>query len=189
MKNLILSFCLLFLLSCKMDFPKTEATIESNTSQVTKSQPNNQFVYGPKLPENPYELKLDAHQLSDGVYDLEIKMLLYNGSFYVSPNAKRDFLGKFTFYLQQTNSFTLKNNLVETPLSKEEYDSHPFVDGNVNWVRVNTTYNQKIEINTTKDFEVRGYIQFTIEPRCTLEKIPVYITSKNGILKFEIDRC
>lgn len=189
MKNLILSFCLLFLLSCKMDFPKTEATIENNSSQITKSEPSEQVAYGPNLPANPYELKLDAYKISNGIYDLEIKMLLYNNAYFVSPNAKRNFSGKFTFVLDDNDSFSLKDNLIETPLSKEEYDSHPFVDGNVNWVRVNTNYKQKLEINTTEDFEVSGYIQFTIEPRCTLEKIPVFIKYEKGNLKFEINHC
>mgnify|MGYP005991898563 CR=1 FL=1 len=189
MKNLILSFYLLFLLSCKMDFPKTELNIVSDISQVTKPEQSNQLIYGPNLPANPYELKLDTHKLSKGIYDLEIKMLLYNNAYFVSPNAKRDFSGKFTFFVDASNSFTLKDNLIEIPLSKEEYDSHPFVDGNVNWVHVNTTYKQKLEITTEEDFEVRGYIQFTIEPRCTLEKIPVFIKRKNGVLSFEIDHC
>jgi hypothetical protein len=172
-----------------MDFPKTEATIESDITQVTKPEQNNKLVYGPKIPANPYELKLDKHKLSNDTYHLEIKMFLYNDAFYVSPNAKRNFSGKFTFFVANNNFFTLKDNLIETPLSKEEYDSHPFVDGNVNWVRVNTTYKQKLEISTTEDFEVRGYIQFTIEPRCTLEKIPVFIKYEKGKLNFEIDKC
>lgn len=188
MKNLILSLCLLFVLSCKIDYPKTEASIESGISQVTKSEHSNPIVYGPNLPTNPYELKLDTHKVSDGIYDLEMKMFLFNDAYYASPNEKRDLKGKFTFVLYNNTSFTLKDNLIETPLSNEirNYDS---TDYSPNWVRVNTSYQQKIEITTDKDFEVRGYIQFTIEPRCTLEKIPVFIKYEKGVLKFEIDHC
>ena len=188
MKNLILSFCLLFLLSCKMDFPKTEAIVENNSSQITKSEPSKQVVYGPNLPANPYELKLDVHKLSDGIYNLEIKMFLFNDAYYASPNEKRDLKGKFTFVLNNNTSFRLTDNLIETPLSPEirAYDSTDYVP---NWVRENTSYKQKIEITTEKEFEVRGYIQFTIEPRCTLEKIPVFIKYEKGNLKFEIDGC
>ena len=155
MKNLILPFGLLLLLSCKIDHSKPE----SNLAQIQDSVYNIQSVYGPNLPSNPYELKLDMHQLDNTTYDLEIQVLLNHNSYFVSPNAKRDFKGKFTFFVNTTNSFTLKNKLIETPLSKEEYDSHPFVDGLVNWVRVNTSYKQKLEITTTEDFVVGGFIQ------------------------------
>ena len=189
MKNALLFFCLLFALSCKIDSSKNQSNIDDFFVQNTNTSLNMQPVYGPDLPSEPYELKLDIHQLNNGIYDLEIQMLLYNNSYYVSPNAKRDFKGKFTFFIDTNNSFTLKKNLIETPLSEEKYDSHPFVDGLVNWVRVNTSYKQKLEITTSEDFEVRGFIRFTIEPRCTLEKIPVIIKCKKGILKFEIDNC
>ena len=189
MKSLILSFYLLFLISCKIDYPKTEATIESDISQVTKSEPSNQLVYGPKLPANPYELKLDTHKLSNGIYDLEIKMFLFNDAFYASPNEKRNLKGKFTFVINDNDFFTLKDNLIETPLSNEKQVNYSLENGMPNWVRKNTAYKQKLEITTEEDFEIRGYIQFTIETRCTLEKIPVFINCKNGVLKFEIDRC
>lgn len=189
MKNVLLPFCLLFALSCKIDSSKTQSNIDSVYVQNTDIALNKQELYGPDLPSEPYELKLDIHQLNNGIYDLEIQMLLFNNAYFVSPNAKRDFKGKFTFFIDTNNSFTLKNNLIETPLSEEEHDSHPFVDGLVNWVRVNTSYNQRLKITTKEDFEVRGYIQFTIEPRCTLEKIPVILKCKNGKLKFEIDNC
>lgn len=180
---------MLFLLSCKIDYPKTEATIENNRSQVTKSEPSKQVVYGPKLPANPYELKLDTHKLSNDTYDLEIKMFLFNDAFYASPNEKGDLKGKFTFVMDINDFFTLENNLIETSLSNEKQVNYSLENGMPNWVRKNTSYKQKIEINTSEDFEVRGYIQFTIEPRCTSEKIPVFIKYEKGNLKFEIDRC
>ena len=40
-----------------------------------------------------------------------------------------------------------------------------------------------------EDFDVRGTIQFTIEPRCTLEKIPVIIKRQEGTVKFEVFGC
>ena len=189
MKNIILFFSLFILLSCKIDHSKTKPNTETVFAEIPKSEVSMQPVYGPNFPSDPYELKLDIHQLKNFTYDLEIMMLLNHDSYFISPNAKREFKGKFTFFVDANNSFTLKNKLIETPLSKEEYDSHPFVNGLVNWVRVNTSYKQKLLITTSEDFEVRGFIQFTIEPRCTLEKIPVIITYKNGVVKFEINNC
>lgn len=179
MKNVILSACVLLMVSCKVDHPKPE----SNLAQIQDSVYNMQSVYNPNLPSNAYELKLDIQQLDNITYDLEIQILLNHNSYFVSPNAKGDFKGKFTFFVNATNSFILKNRLVETPLSKEDSN------GLTHFVHINTTYNQKLEITTKEDFVVGGFIQFTIEPRCTLEKIPVIIKRKNGVLKFEIDNC
>ena len=78
---------------------------------------------------------------------------------------------------------------METPLTIREPDSETADNGMTDWIRANTYYKQQLEITTTADFAVGGFIQFTIEPRCTLEKIPVIIKRKNGVLKFEIDNC
>lgn len=48
-------------------------------------------------------------------------------------------------------------------------------------------YNQKISVISTKDFVTTGVIQFVIEPRCTLEKIPFTISYVNGEMKVSID--
>lgn len=185
MKKIILPFCLLFALGCKVDHPKPE----SNLAQIQDSVFNVQSVYGPNLVSNPYELKLDINQLSNAIYDLEIQMLLFNDAYYASTNTKKDFKGKFTFFIDDTNFFTLKSNLIETPLLIKQNDSETTDNGMTDWIRVNTHYKQQLEITTTADFAVGGFIQFTIEPRCTLEKIPVIIKRKNGVLKFEIDNC
>ncbi|CAM3943148.1 MULTISPECIES: hypothetical protein [Flavobacterium] len=189
MKNALLFFCLLFVLSCKIDSSKTQSNIDSVFVQNTNVVPSMIHLYGPNLPSEPYELKLDIQQLNNSIYDLEIQMLLYNNAYYASPNTKEDLKGKFTFFIENNNSFVLKNSLIKTPLSNKKHESSTNDNGLTNWVRVNTSYNQQLEITTKEDFEVRGYIQFTIEPRCTLEKIPVIIEHKKGKLKFEIDNC
>ena len=137
----------------------------------------------------PYELKFKMNKLENDVYDFVIDLRLIDGSYYVSPNAKRDFKGKFTILMNDSSALQPISKLNETPLSIEEFDPHPFVNGTVNWVRENTTYNQKLQRTSEKDFMVFGMIQFTIEPRCTLEKIPFSIKYSDGEMKVEIDRC
>ena len=110
-------------------------------------------------------------------------------SHYVSPYAIRDFTGKFNASLTDNDYFTLEGELMETPRSVEEIDPHPFVGGTVNWVRVNTTYRQKINIKTQEDFDVIGLVQFTIEPRCTMEKVEYIIKSRAGNVYFERFMC
>lgn len=122
-------------------------------------------------------------------YVLSIQMNLKNGSFFVSPTAKGNFSGKFTIVLPETDQLQLSGIILETPLSKEEFDPHPFVNGPVNWVRENTNYKQTIKVSSKKDFEVMGYLQFTIEPRCTLEKVPFILSYVNGKLSVRVDGC
>jgi len=189
MKNVILFFCTLVVLSCKIDSSKTESTSDTVVSQNLKTETNKLLQYGPNLPTEPYEIKLDAHQKSTHIYDLQIQMLLYNNAYYASSNSKKNFKGKFSFFINDNTFFTLKSNLIETPLLVTENDSEVSDNQSPDWIRENTFYKQQLEIKTSEDFMVTGYIQFTIEPRCTLEKIPIVIKSKKGNVKFEIDRC
>ncbi len=96
---------------------------------------------------------------------------------------------KFNPSQKDNEFFTIEGELIESPLSVEEIDPHPFVGGAVNWVRVNTTYRQKISINTQEDFDYVGIVQFTIEPRCTLEKVEYIVKSRSGQVYFEKFLC
>uniref|UniRef100_UPI00404A32C4 hypothetical protein n=1 Tax=Flavobacterium sp. TaxID=239 RepID=UPI00404A32C4 len=181
MKNVIFFFCLLIMLSCKVN-----TNTESIFAQIPESELNSQTNYNSNLPAEPYELKLNTHQLSNTIYDLEITILLYNDAYYASSNAKKDLKGKFTFFIESNDSFILKKNLTETPLTNKKYISSTNDKGLTSWIGVDTSYKQNIEITTQEDFQVNGYIQFTIEPRCTFENIPIIISYKKDFLKFEI---
>ncbi len=135
------------------------------------------------IAAEPYKIDIQINEAGKNEYQLIIKMELHNGAHFVSPNAKRDFTGKFFMNLGSYEHFTFDGILVEAPRSVEEVDPHPFVGGPVNWVRENTTYTQSLKLLSNHDFEVFGKIRFTIEPRCTLEEIPFAISYKNGVAK------
>jgi hypothetical protein len=59
----------------------------------------------------------------------------------------------------------------------------------VNWVDVDTRYEYPLTVSTAEDFEVKGMIRFTIEPRCTLEEIPFVITQRSGALSIQPWGC
>ena len=192
MKNAIISCCLIFTMSCKKQNIKAVnlTAVNNVTTQYTTTQTSlNYFDSQKRKNLEPYKLKLSSKKLQNNEYDLSISMELFNAAHFISPNAKRDFKGKFKVVFNATDKFNLLGKLIETPLSVEEYDEHPFTNGTVNWVRENTTYRQKIKLNSTKDFQVKGYIQFTIEPRCTLEKTPFIIKQINGKMKIELLGC
>lgn len=119
-------------------------------------------------------------------YLLSIDMQLKKNAYFVSPNAKGDFSGKFTIVLTEPSKVQTDGAIIELPLSKEEQDKH---EGLVNFVRVNTTYKQTLKLLSTENFEAYGYLQFTIEPRCTLEKVPFILSFVDGKLSIKFDGC
>ncbi|MDP2160565.1 MAG: hypothetical protein Q8K02_08800 [Flavobacterium sp.] len=123
---------------------------------------------------------------SEDEYVLSIQMILKKESYFVSPNAKRDFSGKFTIVLTDADKLKLSNAIIETPLSKEENDKR---EGLVNFVHKNTNYKQTLKVLSKENFEVYGYIQFTIEPRCSLEKIPFILSCVDGKLSLKMNGC
>jgi len=130
----------------------------------------------------PYNITFNVDKLKNNTYNLIIEMELGKDSHYVSPNSKGEYLGMFSMILEENTKLHMHRKFSEIPLSKESTD--PWTGNPVNFVRENTKYTQQFTISDTNDFEVSGLIQFTIEPRCTLEKI--HFTIKNTSENLEI---
>lgn len=189
MKKIFASILLVIAVSCKSDKSSSIPTTESEEVPHKEiAMLVNTTEHGPRSAE-PYELKVQMSKVENDVYDFMVLMNLHGDAHYVSPNSKRDFKGKFTIVMEETTAIEPLSGLIETPLSIEEIDNHPFVNGTVNWVRVNTNYKLQLQRKVTTDFIVTGFIQFTIEPRCSLEKIPIVITNKAGEMTVKIDKC
>lgn len=115
---------------------------------------------------------------------LSIQINFKKNSYFVSPNEKRDFTGKFTVVLTETEKLIPTGAIIENPMSKvDQYK------GFANLVHDNTNYKQTLNVLSAENFEVYGYIQFTIEPRCTLEKIPFILSFMDGKLRVKMDGC
>lgn len=123
---------------------------------------------------------------NDNEYVLSIQMILKKDAYFVSPNAKRDFSGKFTIVLTEPKKLIAKGTISELPLSKEENDKR---EGLVNFVRKNTNYKQTLKVLSKENFEVPAHIQFTIEPRCTMEKVFFILSYVDGKLSVRMDGC
>ena len=176
---------------------KTENTkliaLATNNTEVSLTCKKGSLEYSifsqPDLNKDLYAVKISSLSESANLHNLIIDMRLKDGGHFVSPNATGDFSGKFTLKIDENVAFKPVSKLIETPKSVEEIDPHPFVNGPINWVRTNTTYKQQIKLNSAEPFEVKGFIQFTIEPACTLEKVPFIIKYENNDLKFEFFGC
>ena len=103
----------------------------------------------------------------------------------MSPFSTGDFSGKFTLTIDDNSYLNLGYEILESPRSKEVFDPHPFVNGKVNWVQENTRYVYPITLSNNEDFKVRGWIRFTIEPKCTFEEIPFDIICEAGTVRVQ----
>ncbi len=189
MNRLLMSMLLIASMGCQSNKKQSLALLASSTTVVPEHLKTPVVTYGTSETEEPYELHLKMNKLENDRYDLVVRVNLNQGCSFVSPNSKGNFSGIFTLTIKDSDKLEKMASLIETPRSVEEYDPHPFVDGYVNWVRQTTTYNQQLKRTGEDNFKVSGMIQFTIEPRCTLEQIPFIISYDNGKMKVEIDSC
>ena len=117
-------------------------------------------------------------------YLFTVQMYLKKNAYFVSPNEPKIFSGKFTIVITEPQKISTTGTIAELPLSTVDKN-----EGFVHLVRKNTTYKQTLKVLSEEDFEASGYIQFTIEPRCTLEKIPFVLSFVNGKLSVKLDGC
>lgn len=127
-------------------------------------------------------IRVDKQQNNE--YVLSVQMNLKKNSYFVSPTENRHFSGKFDIVFTEPQKVLSYETILESPLSKIDEK-----EGSVHLVRNNTTYRQTLKVLSTENFEVLGHIQFTIEPRCTLEKIPFVLIFENGKLRVRMDGC
>lgn len=175
------------LLLLNITFSTSQQQLETiqETNKTEEPKVGEEFTINDSL----YNLHFQLEKTNDDKHNLVISIELKNGSYYISPNAKRDFTGKFFMDLGSYKDLTFNGDIQETPRSVEEIDPHPFVGGTVNWVRVNTSYKQPLQVKSQGDFVVFGRVIFTIEPRCSLEQIPFAISYKEGKMIFIDPKC
>ncbi len=183
MNNFILVLLFLF----GFNYVNNHQTKATNKNSVKIEEPKANEVIN--ITDELYNLQIRIETTQNNKHNLVITMELHNGSHFISPNAKRDFKGKFNVDLGSYDDLTFNGNIIEIPRSVEEFDEHPFTNGLVNWVHVKTTYKQPLYIKSEDNFEVFGRVRFTIEPRCTLEEIPFAISYKNGVMKIIPPKC
>ena len=127
-------------------------------------------------------IRLDKQSIKEHV--LSIQMNLKKNGYFVSPTESGAFTGKFTIVLTEPQHLQTSGAIIETPLSKVDEN-----EDYVKWVRENTHYKQSLKVLSNENFEVYGYIQFTIEQRCSLEKIPFILSYVDGKLSVKMDGC
>lgn len=169
MNKLILLISIVVVMSFNSDDQQLQIEISSQEKIIKK--------------EEPYGIKFQVKKLKSNTYNLIIDMKLQKDAHYVSPNSKGNYTGIFTMILEDNKKIHMNGKFSESPQSKESAD--PWSGNPINFVREDTTHKQQFTTSNTNDFEVSGYIQFTIEPQCTLEKVHFKIVQKSGVLEIQ----
>jgi len=138
---------------------------------------------------HPYDVQFKVEKAEDGEFKLFTLMDLHGGSFFVSPNTGTGFTGKFRIEVVPNKNLSIGADFVETPRTETVIDPHRFVHDPVNWVTEDTKYEYPFKGLSETDFEIGGKLIFVIEPKCTLEEVPVLFKYKNGVLTVGKWKC
>ena len=141
------------------------------------------FKNGYNINEQAFDVQFQIDQIGGDQYNLVATILLDDGAYIVSPFSKDSTYGHFYFTIEDTKYLISDNQLLEIPKSVEEYD--PIIEAPVNFVRVNTTYQQKLKLINQEDFEVAGLVEFLLEPICIPYDVEFKLTYQNGKMKVE----
>jgi hypothetical protein len=172
MMNYLLSITIgVLFLSCAPEAKKSEPVAQTKKASVRP--------YG----NDPYTLKLKLDSISSNTYLLTLDMDLSVEAYYVSPLSPGTYTGIFDIIMDDNSDIQLTGKMTEDPISVESRD--PFQGNPVNFVTQSTTHTQKIIITNSDNFTVRGKVQFTIEPKCTLEENWFSIHSNNGVISLK----
>lgn len=182
-KYLILGLLQILFIFNLENVPDQEVIIAKATEN-TKPAVITSFTDDLVFDDELYTIILRVDKQKNDDYQMSIEVFLKSNAYFVSPNERGDFSGKFTLAFSEPEKIIAKGAILETPLSKVDY-----AHGSAMLVRENTSYKQTLAIVTKDDFEINGFLRFTIEPRCTLEKIPFVISYNNGKLTLKKKGC
>jgi len=186
---------LTLLLSCdqvnslKNDPVEKIANPTENTSQKVSKKQVVKTGIGDILKTDLHSIKesfdvlFQVEKLNEEEYNLSTTVILNKGSYIISPFSKDTTYGHFYFNIDKTDHLLADHKLVETPPSIEEFD--PILEAPVKFVRVNTTYQQKLKLTKEDDFEVAGLVEFLLEPICIPYDVAFKISYQNGKMSVE----
>lgn len=129
--------------------------------------------------QDPYDINFDANNETN---ELTVKIELDEGSYYIAPTSPGTFKGLLKIDFPANEYFELASGFVSVPKPIEE--PNQWGEGPVEIIRETTIHSLGYKLKSEGDFNIKGTVQFVIEPKCTLEKIPVTIYRKDGKISF-----
>lgn len=191
-KNLLmfapLLFLLVFMISCKdqSNYNASENTIsELNKSNILQSTSLENTKTDARIDKtksiyNPYQLQVNMDENDKNSFTINVLLKMDDGC-YISSHFASGMKGRFQVIMDENSFLTMDKVIIEEPKYKMEL--FKWSEDSVKIVRQNTTYRQDVKLLSQEDFEVKGTIQFVIEPKCTMERNTFVISRRNGKMK------
>jgi hypothetical protein len=129
-----------------------------------------------------FETTFDIVQEKNGEASLTFKVAIDSGYYFVSPHSE-GFHQRLRFSIEDTDGLLLNGELIEYPLTLEEYDNLSDKQGKFAWK--NTTYIQNLIIGSQNDFEVSGLIWLEMLPNSQPYEVRFVVSNKSGKLTIE----
>jgi hypothetical protein len=155
-------------------------TTDSKTSACTKVNPKQIPCQGLEAivkSKDPYQITFDVDNKTN---ELLIKIDLEEGSYYLGPNSAETFKGLLKVDIPTNEHIELVGKFSSKP--KPTLEENQWGEGTINVIRKNTRHSLGYTLKSDADFNIKGTVQFVIEPKCTMEIIPVTISNKSGRL-------
>jgi len=175
----------LFVLSNSFDTNQQQTERTPEIIKIEKPETFKEFT----VKDQDYTLHFAIEKTLDQKQTLVIAIELHSDTYYLSPNAKKDFTGTFYMDLGSYKNLGFEGNFIEYALSAKEINSQSFVEDTVDWLRVKTIHKLALQLKTQEEFIVYGRLQFTIEPQNTFKEIPFAISYKDGEMVFIDPKC
>ena len=131
-----------------------------------------------KTALKPFDIKFDIESLNDNEYNLATTVKLNKGDYIISPFSTDGIYLNFSMLLDNSNHLAINGQLSENPETAPEVD--PIINKLVRFVRVNTTFKQKLKVEKQGDFEVPGLVEFLLEPSCVPYDVAFVLSYKKG---------
>lgn len=165
--NKIITFSLLLLsIAC------TTPTQQSNSTAIAVN--NDAKV----VTEKGFDLTLQLEEAENGDYYLSAALELDKGSYVISPFSEDTTYGHFGIDIADNHHVIADEPVLEIPASVDEFDD--FLERRVKFVRVNTTYKQKVKVVTEDDFDIPGMIFLLVEPQCVPYEVEFTLSNRSG---------
>lgn len=174
----IFIFVLLFLLIASCD--ETEIAPDEKTQEIPEI-PFDPYGerYGEKIDYQPFEINFQVNEAANDGYLLQVNVDIIEGSFILSHYAGDEFSGRFLISLDDNEYLSLEPSPTETPAPEKEI--YFWADNKeVKKLKGDVVIKQNLIVKSKDDFDVKGFVSFTVEPSCGFYKTNFIISRNSG---------
>lgn len=175
-----LVFSATFITSCS---ESEDIQLEDEASEELTIDPYSDR-YGEEIIGLPFEMELVINTENPDRIVMDVDLNILFESFILSYNSGDEFMGRFLITLEDNEFVSLSGAPIESPEPVEEI-YHWADNEKVQKLKGKVDVEQEIILLSKDDFEVTGFVSFTVEPNCNFYETHFIISNKAGVLAVE----